>query len=140
MIGSTHLKHPFVFFAYVRLVRSTGTPYPVGACVMNLRDELDDDDGRERITKAGNVWTVADVVDDDRYIGCEATGAAIVPTVTELDTQFLLVSVVYRRYEIRPRLAGGYSIVRDGHIIQFFVADIQEAKDIIDAIVEAVTP
>jgi hypothetical protein len=63
--------------------------YPLGARVVNLRDELDDDEDRERITPAGSVWSVALVDGENRHIVCEATGAAIIPTVSELDTGFV---------------------------------------------------
>jgi hypothetical protein len=88
VIDAKDLTHPYVFFAYMRL--TTSTPYPVGTLFVSLRDEMDDDDGRERITTAGNVWKVITVNGDDRYIACEATGASIVPTVAELLTQFTL--------------------------------------------------
>ena len=90
MSDSLHLNHPYAFAAYVRLIRSDGIPYPLGTRVLNLQDELDDDDGRERITCAGHIWTVTHVFGENRSIGCEATGAAIIPTVSELDTQFLM--------------------------------------------------
>jgi hypothetical protein len=124
---------PYVFFAYMRL--ATRTRYPVGTHLLNLLEEMDDDDGRERITRPRNAWTVTALVGEDRYIVCEATGAAIVPTVAELDTQFLLTSIVHHGYGIVPRDAGGYSIVRQGQVWAYFVADVTGAKALIDSIV-----
>lgn len=41
---------------------------------------------------------------------------------------------VYRRYFIKPLIAGGFCIVRDGHCIQNYVADVNDAKVIIDGL------
>jgi hypothetical protein len=79
-----------VVFAPTRSSGTVSTPHPKGTRFVNHRDELDDDDGVERITPAGNVWEVVFVDGENRHIGCEATGAVIIPTIAELHEQFTL--------------------------------------------------
>ena len=65
--------------------------YPEGTVVTGLRDAMDDDDGRERITPAGSEWRVARIDGDYRHIVCKASGATIIPTVWELIHDFRLI-------------------------------------------------
>jgi len=92
MIHAKSLNHPYVFFAYMRFSQASSRPYPLETRLVSLHDEMDDDDGRERTTPAGNIWKVTTVNGDDRSIICEATGAAIIPTIAELQTQFTLLT------------------------------------------------
>lgn len=67
--------------------------YPLGTQFTNNESEMDDDDGTERITPIGSVWTVMYVdVDGIRHLGCEATGASIAPDIEQLDKTFTLVT------------------------------------------------
>jgi len=64
--------------------------WPVNTKFKSHRDELDDDDDKERITPAGSVWEVLSVDQDAGFfdIGCPATGACIRPSEQCLLTDF----------------------------------------------------
>lgn len=76
-----HIRH--------QILPTSRQPFPVGAVVINRLDQIDlDHNGEERITKAGNRWSVFYVDGESRHIACEETGAWIVPTISELRQQF----------------------------------------------------
>lgn len=63
--------------------------YREGEHVTNLHNETDlDAYSKERVTPVGSVWRIVKIDGDDHYIVCPATGASIIPTAGELDTQF----------------------------------------------------
>lgn len=84
MIQSQHLHHPCLVHPLSALL----LPFPVGTHLVNLDEEVDQGDEGERSTPTGSLWTVCDVWDEYRRIECEKTGAAILPTVQELYSQY----------------------------------------------------
>ena len=85
----------------------------------NLRPELDmDQEGADRVTPAGNVWVVHLAGTPNRWIGCQATGAAICPDDLELQRDFERIVDTDRRDELirslpMPALVGNYASPKD---------------------------
>ena len=67
--------------------------YPVGTRLISLTAERDDDEnGEERITPAGSEWIVTRLEQSNgaqaRHLGCNATGAWVIPSVRDIEKQF----------------------------------------------------